>query len=246
MQSVSSSTTRPPEPIIAPTPASASKSTGVSASSAGTHPPDGPPTWTALNVWPSRTPAADVLDNLADGHPHRHLDQAAAPDLAGQREHLGAFALRGPQSRRIRRLRGAGSTAPGHTSPRCSASVGRPHAVRFRPGYGGLKTRHPAPALHRRQQRRLLAAHERAGSLLRRTASGEKSTAAFDRIVAQQPPLARTLLRSPRGSAPPPRGYSRPDVEIRLLVAPTAWRTLRWPHAFNDSIRETTPTASGP
>ena len=43
MQSVSSSTINPPDPIIDPAPSSASKSTGRSASAAGMQPPEGPP-----------------------------------------------------------------------------------------------------------------------------------------------------------------------------------------------------------
>ena len=45
---------------------------------AGTQPPDGPPTCTALNGRPVRDAAADLLDDLADRDAHRHLDQAAA------------------------------------------------------------------------------------------------------------------------------------------------------------------------
>ena len=56
MQSVSSSTTSPPDPIMAPTSFSDSKSMGVSAFQEGTHPPDGPPICTALNDLPPATP----------------------------------------------------------------------------------------------------------------------------------------------------------------------------------------------
>ena len=37
--------------------------------------------------------AADLLDDLAQRRPHRHLDQPAAPDMPCQREDLGALAL---------------------------------------------------------------------------------------------------------------------------------------------------------
>src|SRR5512143_1987941 len=49
MQSSSSSTTMPPEPMIDPTLASVSKSAGMSRNWAGMQPPEGPPVWTALN-----------------------------------------------------------------------------------------------------------------------------------------------------------------------------------------------------
>jgi hypothetical protein len=53
-------------------------------------------------------PAADLVDDLADRDAHRHLDQAAALDLAGQREDLRALALLGAQ-------RGEGLAAVGRT-----------------------------------------------------------------------------------------------------------------------------------
>jgi len=56
MQSVSSSTTMPPDPIMPPACANASKSTGVPACAAGRQPPEGPPTCTALSVRPPPTP----------------------------------------------------------------------------------------------------------------------------------------------------------------------------------------------
>src|SRR5574337_15425 len=56
MQSVSSSTTMPPEPMMDPTLASDSKSTGVSMRSTGMQPPDGPPDWTAFSRFPPSMP----------------------------------------------------------------------------------------------------------------------------------------------------------------------------------------------
>src|SRR5574341_267357 len=56
MQVSSSITIMPPEPMIAPTLGSSSKSTFVSRYSAGIHPPDGPPVWTALNFLPPGIP----------------------------------------------------------------------------------------------------------------------------------------------------------------------------------------------
>ena len=56
MQVVSSRTTRPPDPMMAPVFGMLSKSTGVSPSSAGMHPPEGPPIWTALKPRPPWMP----------------------------------------------------------------------------------------------------------------------------------------------------------------------------------------------
>ena len=39
--------------------------------------------------------AADLLDDLAEGRPHRHLDEPGVADLAGQGEDLGPLALLG-------------------------------------------------------------------------------------------------------------------------------------------------------
>ena len=60
-------------------------------------PPDGPPASTALKRRPSLHPAADVLDDLADRDAHGHFDEAAALDLAGQREDLRALRGRGAE-----------------------------------------------------------------------------------------------------------------------------------------------------
>ena len=56
MQVPLSKTTRPPEPIMAPTSRKDSKSIGVSANRAGTHPPEGPPICTAFNRRPAGVP----------------------------------------------------------------------------------------------------------------------------------------------------------------------------------------------
>ena len=56
MQLSSSMTTRPPEPMIAPTFFRESKSIGRSRCSSVRHPPDGPPIWTALNFLPFLMP----------------------------------------------------------------------------------------------------------------------------------------------------------------------------------------------
>jgi hypothetical protein len=56
MQSCSSSTISPPDPMMAPDSFNASKSIGRSNREAGRHPPDGPPIWTALIAALPETP----------------------------------------------------------------------------------------------------------------------------------------------------------------------------------------------
>src|SRR5512134_3262241 len=56
MQLRSFITTIPPEPTIAPVFMMSSKVTGVSSRSSGIQPPEGPPSWTALNFLPLGTP----------------------------------------------------------------------------------------------------------------------------------------------------------------------------------------------
>ena len=75
-------------------------------------PPEGPPVWTALILRAVGRAAADVLDDLADGDAHRHLDQAVVADLAGQGEDLGALAL-------LRAERGVPLGAAGDDGRRC-------------------------------------------------------------------------------------------------------------------------------
>ncbi len=94
MQAVSSITTSPPEPIIAPrlgqllvVNARVAQRRGDAAAgrAADLH---------GLELAPVADAAADLLDDLADRDAHRHLDQPAAHDLAGEREDLGALARR--------------------------------------------------------------------------------------------------------------------------------------------------------
>ena len=56
MQSVSSITTMPPDPMMEPILAREAKSTGVSNNSRGMQPPEGPPVWTAFTSCPSAAP----------------------------------------------------------------------------------------------------------------------------------------------------------------------------------------------
>ena len=58
-------------------------------------PPEGPPVWTPLNLLAAPDAAADVVDDLAQGGAHRHLDEAGVVDLAGEGEDLGALGLLG-------------------------------------------------------------------------------------------------------------------------------------------------------
>ena len=72
---------------------SSSKSTGRSRSCSGMQPPGRPAGLHGLERFLLRDAAADVEDDLAQGHAHRHLDQAGVLHLADQREDLGALAV---------------------------------------------------------------------------------------------------------------------------------------------------------
>ena len=63
MQSVSSMTRVPPEPIIAPAWEGLVVDRGVG-QLAGMQPPDGPPIWTALNFLPVLDAAANLVNDL--------------------------------------------------------------------------------------------------------------------------------------------------------------------------------------
>ncbi len=90
MQVVSSTTTRPPEPTIAPVAASRLvvdrrvEHVGRQAASGRAAELHG------LELAARQHAAADVEDDVAQRGPHGHLDEAAVGDLAGQREDLGA------------------------------------------------------------------------------------------------------------------------------------------------------------
>ena len=64
-----------------------------------------------LELPPVGHAAADLVDDLPDGHAHRHLDQPAAADLAGQGEDLGPLAVVGAQ---LGELLGPVAKDPGH------------------------------------------------------------------------------------------------------------------------------------
>ena len=182
-------------------------------------PPEGPPICTALKLPPVLDAAADLLDDLADGDAHRHLDQAAAADLAGQGEDLGALARRGAE-----RGEGLGAVAedPRHAGERldvvdegglaAEAALGR---VR-RP-----QPRHAALAFERRDQRGLLAADERARPFAHLEAQ-RKSVPRHARRAAR----ALGLLRWPRGCAARPADTRRGCRRSPRRRRP---RRRRWP-----------------
>ena len=158
MQSVSSSTTRPPEPMIAPTAPGPRNRPGVSASAAGMQPPDGPPICTALKLPSVGHAAADVVDDLADGDAHGHFDQPAAADLAGQGEDLGALALFGAQRGERRgavaddpRHQGVGFDVVDQRGLAPQAALGRERAGAAEACRGGPRSRPSAPSPRRRR-----------------------------------------------------------------------------------------------
>ena len=89
-------TTRPPEPTMAPTLCSESKSMGRSRWSLVRHPPEGPPICTALKQSPVQCAAvvghsaADVEHDLPQGGAEGNFDQARVGHVAREGEGLGA------------------------------------------------------------------------------------------------------------------------------------------------------------
>ena len=131
MQSLSSSTTSPPEPMIAPRCGQGFVidrrvgQLGGNAAARGAadlHRLETPLAPVAVGQAGARLfghAAADLLDDLPHGDAHRHLDQAAAADFAGQRENLRAGTLW-----RAEPSEGLGAVAEdprrsGHRFPRC-------------------------------------------------------------------------------------------------------------------------------
>ena len=162
----------------------------MSRGSAGRQPPDGPPICTALNFLPPLDAAADVEDDVAQRRAHRHLDEAAVDDLAGEAEDLGALArvvavggVAGRPRAMIQR----------HVGQRLDVvDDGRLAAEAADRGERRPRARHAALALDRGDQRGLLAADERAGALL--DLEVEVQAAAED-VVAEQAALLRRLDR---------------------------------------------------
>ncbi len=159
--------------------------------------------------------AADLLDDLADGDPHRHFDQAAVVDLAGEREHLRALA--GSGAERGERV-GAVAEDPRHAGERLDVvDEGRLSAEAAFGGIGRAQRRHAAPAFERLDQRGLLAAHERAGAFADLEAQRERRT---EDALAQQAALLGLLDRG--ADAPHGQRIFGADVEEAF-----AWRRPR-------------------
>ena len=68
---------------------------GVSMSLAGMQPPEGPPVWAALKVWPPGTPPPISSTTSRRVVPMGTSTRPVLRDLAAQGEHLGAGALLG-------------------------------------------------------------------------------------------------------------------------------------------------------
>ena len=103
------------------------------------------------------------IDDLAQRDAHGHFDQAGVLDAAGEGEHLGALALLGADARRTTSapLRMIGAMLANVST--LLMSVGQPHS----PSCGGIgrpRPRRAALAFDGGDQRRLLAANERAGA----------------------------------------------------------------------------------
>ena len=111
-----------------------------------------------LEVPPVRDPAADAVDDLAQGGSHRHLDEAGVVHLAGQREDLRPLAALGADpavpvaaleddQRDVRQRLDV-------------VDVGRLALVAPHGGERRARARHPALALERGDQGRFLTADE--------------------------------------------------------------------------------------
>ena len=139
-----------------------------------------------LDLRLARRPAADVVDDLADRDPHRHLDQSGVLDFAHQAEDLGAgVVLRSDGGVLLRAL------VDDHRD------VGpRFHVVDHRrfpleallDGKGRALPRFAHAAFERVDQGRFFAAHESAGAT--HHLDVERETCAQD-VLAQQAELAR-------------------------------------------------------
>ena len=137
---------------------------GRSICSLGMQPPEGPPVWTALNALPPGNPAADVVDDLAEGDPHRDFDEAGVVDLADEREDLGPLA-------RLRSDPGEPLAPPVDDDRDVGPGLDVVDAGRLAPqaalgGIGRPRPRLAQAAFDRGDQRRLLAADEGAGPAL--------------------------------------------------------------------------------
>jgi hypothetical protein len=139
-----------------------------------------------LELLGRRGPAADIVDQIAQGHSNRHFDQPGVLDRAGQREDLGPLALAGAvggvplaaaeQDRRHVGVR-LHVVQQGRLSPKTrQRGEGRPRA-----GF-------PPVAFDRGQQGGFLAADEGSGAHADLQLEIE---AGAENVFAQQPALAR-------------------------------------------------------
>ncbi len=219
MHDESSSTTIPPEPMIAP----ASRNDSIidrRVHQAGGHAAAGRPAdLHRLDPPPFRRAAADVFDDLAQGRPHRHFDQSAAANSSGQGEHLGAFAFGRAEGREFLRPM---TNNPRHQRQRFDVVDQGRFAPKAR--LGGKRRsqpRHPAPAFHRGDQGRLFAADERPGALDDAQAQCESRRPSVSRPASRAFPIPQ----SPPARAGPPadiRGGCRKYPRARRRPPPPA------------------------
>ncbi len=154
--------------------------------------------------------AADVVDQIAERHAHRHFDEARVFDRAGQGEDLSALApfsalggVPAAAAEDDRRDVGIGLDVVEHRGLAPETLLGRE---------GRTGTRLAAIAFDRRQQRRLFAAHERPGAHADLDVEIE---AGAEDVLAQQPALSR-LGQGDLQSLDGQRIFG-PDVDIAHL-----------------------------
>ena len=109
-----------------------------------------------------RRAAADFFDNVAQRGSHRHFDQPAAADFSGQGKDLGPLAFgRAERGEFLRPV----PDDPGRQRQRFYVVNQRRFSPQARLGREGRpQPGYTAPALHRRDQGRFLAADKRAGA----------------------------------------------------------------------------------
>ena len=211
MQVVSSITTMPPDPMIAPVLLIFSKSTGVSMSELGMQPPDGPPICTALNLRLFLMPPPMSIDDGLERGAHGHLDKTDIVQCAGEREHLRALALFGPEAREP--VRAVQNDRRNVRKGLDIVQHRRPLPQTLDRGERRLGPRHAALALDGRHERRLLAAHKGAGALI-------------DLDIEVEPGAEDVLAREARGPWPDSMAsWSRctakrilgPDIDIAVM-----------------------------
>ena len=159
---------------------------------------------------PRRDAAADLLHDLPEGGAHGDFDQAGPADLAGEREHLRAFAGRGSDAGELVR---AVADDPGHHSQRLDVvdEGGLAPEAGLR-GERRAQAGHAAAAFHRGNQGRFLAADKSAGPFLDGDMEG---VVAPEQVSAQ--PAALLALRQGGLHSPQGLGIFVADVEDGLV-----------------------------